>query len=596
MPEKTGQLGSEISDEKSGRMAGRGPKPVLQTPADCRIRIAGKEIKHLVSRVELGQSVDNHHDLKVVIKQIGTSSAEVDFDDPSAHAAHLGESIALTITPTGGVVDSSKELSFIGIVTEVTIDNSIDGLNRVIISAHSPTVALDGAKQNALFHDQAASDIIGSILRGYPITLGNIESTSGTLRFSVQYRESDYDYVMRLASAAGKFAFYDGNEFRVCAANAADSEDLTWRRTLGAFSVGVGTAPKEHKSDVYNYEQKKTYSHDSTSITQQASLSDLERLSPEASSKIYKNPGFIEAPAVEDARSLDTILEAERNRSMGRMMVCKGQSIMPTVAVGHCVNIREMADVVNRPYWVKAATHVFDESGKYHNVFECVPLDLAFVELRSALSPVTQLQPAVVVDNNDTDGIGRIKVKFPWSGSSETPWVRYLEMHAGKERGAFCLPEIGDEVLVGFELGMADRPIVLGSLYNKDDAPHSKTASSENMVKAFITKGGNEILINDESGKEEIRITTKDGENQVVLSMDGPKLSITGSGDVSIKGKNISIESEEKITIESGTELEAKAGADMTLESSANLKSKASGTYDAEGASVNVKGNPIKLN
>ncbi len=596
MPDEIDSLASRVTDQKSTEVAEQVSKPLLETPAECRIRIAGSEIKHLVSLIELRQWIDDHHILRVVIKQVGTTAVETDFADPRAHADYLGQSISLTITPTGGTVDASKELSFIGVVTEVSIDNSIDGLNKVVLTAHSPTISMDRAKQNAFFHDQTAGDMVGAILRNYPVTLGNVESTDSTLKFSVQYRETDYDYVMRLATGAGKFAFYDGTEFRVVAASSSDSEDLIWRQTLGAFSVGVGTESGEFKSDIYNYEQKKTYSHDSTSITQQASLSDLSKLSPDASAKMYKKPGFVEAPMVEDARSLDSVLEVERNRSMGRMISCKGQSIMPKVAVGHCVNVREMADIVNRPYWVRSVRHVFDESGKYHNTFECTPLDLAFPELKSARQMVTQLQPAVVVDNNDPDKLGRVKVKFPWSGSDETPWIRYVEIHAGKDRGMFCIPEIGDEVLVGFEFGIPDRPVVLGSLYNKDDAPHSKTGSDENLVKMFTTKSGNEIFFNDESGKESIQITTKDGKNQIVLSMDGPKMSIVSEGDISIKGKNIAIESDEKITMESGTALEAKAGADLKLEASANLKSKAAGTYDAEGAMVNIKGNPIKLN
>jgi uncharacterized protein involved in type VI secretion and phage assembly len=575
------------------------PKPLLQTPAQCRIKIAGKEIKHLVSEVELKQFVGKHHVMKATIKQIGKKTAEVDFEDPNIHTKYLGESVALTITPTGGTIDKSKELSFIGIVTGVSFDNAIDGLNRVLITAQSPTIVMDGSKQNAFFRDQTASDIIGSILRSHPITLGKVESTKKKLKFSVQYRESDYDFIMRHAKSQGKFAFYDGTEFRVVAANSSDSEDLIWRKTLGALSVRVGAEPSEYKSDVYNYEQKKTFSHDSKSISQQASLSDLSKASPSASAKIYKKPGYIEvqAPPVDDARSLDDILKIARGQSMGRMIDCLGHSIIPTVAVGHCVNIKQMADAVSLTYWVKSVEHVFDDSGKYHNTFECTPLDLAFPDGEGGREKVTQLQTAVIVDNNDPDKLGRVKVKFPWSGSDETPWARYVEIHAGADRGMFCIPEIGDEVIVGFELGIPDRPMVLGSVYNKDDKPHSKAGSDENLVKMFTTKGGNEIFFSDESGKEQIQITTKDGKNQIVLSMDGPKISITSDGgDISITGKNISIESDEKIALKAGTGFEAKAGADMKLEASANFKSKAAASYDAEGAMVNVKGNPIKLN
>ena len=89
----------------------------------------------------------------------------------------------------------------------------------------------------------------------------------------------------------------------------------------------------------------------------------------------------------------------------------------------------------------------------------------------------------------------------------------------------------------------------------------------------------------------------KDGKNQLILSLDGPKITLkSDGGDISIQGKNISIESDEKITLKTGSNLELNSGADLQMEASGNFKSKATGNFDAEGAMVNVKGNPINLN
>jgi len=571
--------------------------PVLETPADCRIRIAGHEIRHLVSGVELNQFINDHHVLKVFIKRVARTAATADFDDPSTYTDFLGQSIAVTISPTGGTVEASKELEFIGVVTEVSLDNSIDGLNRVIVTAHSPTIAMADCKHNALYHETSASDMIGALVRGYPITVGNMESSARTLNFVVQYRETDWDFIQRLAGIDGKFAHYDGGEFRLAAASSRDNEDLIWRQTLGAFTIGVGTQQMEFKSTVYNYEQTRDYSSDSSSISRTAALSDLSGLSPTASAEVFGSSSFVESSVVPDASSLDQVLTATRSSAMGRMINCEGESIMPTVAVGHTVTVREMADLINRPYLVKSVKHVFDDSGKYHNTFICTPLDLAYPDSSRKPPRITQLQPAVVVNNHDPEMHGRIKVKFPWSGSDETPWVRYATMHAGSDRGSFWIPELNDEVLVGFEFGDPSRPIVVGSVYNSEGAPHSKANSEENLIKLFTTKSGNEIAFNDESGKESIEITSPDGANQIILTMDGPSITIKSTdGDITIEGKNIKLKTDEKVTVEAGTDLEMKASANMKLEASANFESKASGTFDAEGAMVNVKGNPIKLN
>ena len=547
----------------------------------------------------LDQFIDEHHVLKIRVRQVGKKKEEKDFEDPGMYTAFLGKSISLTISPSDETTSSgsagASKLEFIGIVTEVRILNSIHSINNVLLTCHSPTVTMDGAELNTFQNDKKVSDIIGSIVSGYPITPGKIESTDRNLRFSVQYRETDYRYILRLASLSGKFALYDGKEFRVTSSSSSDPAVVNWRKDLGLFTTGFGTAPMEYTADVYNYEQKKTYSQDSKSVSQNSSLSESSKKAPDASGKIYERASYADIEPVEDARSLDETLDLKRSQAKGKMVLCKGESTSPEVLVGRCVKIVGM-DKLDGLYWVNWVQHVFDESGKYHNEFRCTPLDLAYPAPASERERLTQLQPAVVVDNNDPDKLGRVKVSFPWSGSEQTPWARFVTFHAGKDWGAFCLPEVGDEVLTGFEFGNPDLPVVLGSLYNKENKPLSKTGSEENLVKCLTTKSGNEIFFNDKSGSEELIITMKGGKNQIVMALSGPSISIKSDGDVTVEGKNISVKADEKVSIESGKDLEVKAGGNLTLEASGNLKSKATGNLDAEGMMVNVKGTPINLN
>ena len=81
----------------------------------------------------------------------------------------------------------------------------------------------------------------------------------------------------------------------------------------------------------------------------------------------------------------------------------------------------------------------------------------------------------IVTNNQDPDGMGRIKVKLPRiSGEDESNWARVVSFMAGKEMGAFFLPEVEDEVLVAFEHGDINQPYVIGSLWNGVDAPPLK--------------------------------------------------------------------------------------------------------------------------
>jgi uncharacterized protein involved in type VI secretion and phage assembly len=238
-------------------------------------------------------------------------------------------------------------------------------------------------------------------------------------------------------------------------------------------------------------------------------------------------------------------------------------------------------------FWVTEVTHHFDESGKYHNQFTCSPLDVSYPVKKHRPPRLTNLQSAIVTDIDDPDGLGRIKVKIP-ALDFETLWVRFAVPHAGNQHGWVILPEVDDEVLIGWENGDPDLPVVLGCLYNGKDTPMAKPGQ-DNEVKLFVTKAGNEIRFTDKDGEEQIKISTKDGKNQIVLDMKGPSISITSDGDISIKGGNVTIESQQQ--------LQLKSGADTKIEAQANLTVKATGNVNSEAGAVNkIKGAIINLN
>lgn len=593
---------------------------ILETSAECLVRIDNKEIKFNVSGVQLDQFIDNHHQLTVRIQQVAQTGSSAEFEEPDNFTKFLGQSISVNIHPTGGMVTESRELEFIGFVTDVQLENSIDGVNTVLIHGACPTISMDGAAKNAHFYDKSVSDIVGAIARKYPITVGQIESSSGKYKFDTQYRETDYDYIMRLAKAAGMFAYYNGKDFNLTKANGSNPIELIWRETLGAFRVGLGTAPMEFKSSVYNYAQKKTYTQDSKSLPQQAALSGVSSQVPDASKKIYKESGFSTAPkVVDDAQSLDNTLQNERGKAMGSMVRCTGQSIVPELTVGTCAKIGGM-DKLDGQYWVKGVRHIFDESGKYHNIFVCTPLDIAYPEekqtekdLNAEEKPiiaetssatvqaakqkqVVGLHTARVVDLNDPEKLGRIKVSYPWLDAEQTDWVRLAVPHAGKDRGWYCLPEIDDEVLIGYEHGDTDHPVALACLYNKENAPMSEAISDQNDIKMLMTRSGNKIVFNDKDGGEQIVISMKDGKNEIVMDLSGPSITIKTEGDVAVTGKNMSVECDEGLTMKAGSDMKIEA-ANIDIKASGNINSKASGNQQIEGsAQVNVKGGMINLN
>ena len=141
----------------------------------------------------------------------------------------------------------------------------------------------------------------------------------------------------------------------------------------------------------------------------------------------------------------------------------------------------------NGTYVVREAAHTLSDSG-YQTSFQVGGAEslvgLGELDGERGRRVIGGVAAAVVVDNRDKQGMGRIQVRLPgWSDNKVTYWARVAAFMAGAERGALFLPEIDDEVLVGFEFGDVTRPYVLGALWNGKDKPPISTAEGNNDLR-----------------------------------------------------------------------------------------------------------------
>ena len=154
------------------------------------------------------------------------------------------------------------------------------------------------------------------------------------------------------------------------------------------------------------------------------------------------------------------------------------------------------------------------------------------------------IYPAVVTNNHDPLNMGRLKVIFPWtSGQMESNWCRLVQPYAGNERGMFFMPEVGDEVLVVFEMGDFNQPLVIGGTWNSEDPPpEPNDPDGSNHHKVIETRSGHTLVFCDEPGAEFIQL--KDSSLQNIVRWDSPSdtISITAqTGDIYIKAPQGSI-------------------------------------------------------
>jgi len=571
--------------------------PSLETSIQCKVTIEGTEIERNLATVQLDQYIDDHHELTVTIRQPDEGDLDPTFLDADKASGFLGKPVSVAVTPTGGAIDDSRVLSFVGVVTKVDFINSIDGLNTIVLQAASPTILLDGARKDRFWEEQSDSDIVNAILRNYEITVGNVESTSGAHPYVVQHNQTDMEFLRARAAIAGLFAYYDGMKFHLGTPDNSDQEELVFRNSLGMFSVGLGVGQAEYAATVYNPHQDRVYSQSSKAVRSSKSVGGLLKTSPEATKNMYPEASVTPfSLPVESASDLDKVLDKERSRALDRMIECYGESIVPSVKAGHCVKISGVGDKLEGVYYVSSVSHSIDETG-YTNSFICRPLDLAFPQTPPQPEPHTKIQRAEVIDNDDPEKLARVKVKFPWLPDSETPWIRTMAIHAGQDHGWYVIPEIGDEVMVAFEHGNANQPIVLGSLYNATNKPPADGPDGDNNFKLFSTRSGAQIKISDESGSEAISLVTGDGKNQIVLDSSGPAITIKSDGDIAIEGASIKLKAQQAVDIESGSPMTLKSNANVDVEAGANLKVKSNGMLDVNSSAIlTIKGSLVKIN
>jgi phage baseplate assembly protein V len=182
---------------------------------------------------------------------------------------------------------------------------------------------------------------------------------------------------------------------------------------------------------------------------------------------------------------------------------------------------------------------------------------------------------AIVTNNRDPNGLGRVKVKLPWlSDGFESDWTRVVTAMAGAGRGLYCLPEVDDEVLVAFEHGRLDALYVLGGLWNGKDKPPESNQDGKNNVRALKSRSGHVIRLTDTDGEEKIEIIDKTGKNSIVVSAKDQTITITADADVTIRsgngklklsGNGVEITSQTAVKVEAAQSMDLKAGAQLNV-------------------------------
>jgi uncharacterized protein involved in type VI secretion and phage assembly len=332
----------------------------------------------------------------------------------------------------------------------------------------------------------------------------------------VQWGESDFEFLRRLVDDHGGWirpsskgieiydAFQEGTKVKWQKASEANA--------LLGFSLKGRLAPVSFDGAHYHFQEMKSQTYQAVSDEAQFFDSAGHLVNAAKQGSKDKLPaGYLQQRSrMVTLNEYEKLLKKESVRSIGSSVTGSGESQNRELLPGNTLEISETLDA-DGTYGVTHVSHSWDPTG-YSNQFTCTPWKNYTDPYPPAVKPLYGLVPARVVEHNDPNQMGRIKVQYFWQEEGNAYWARMVTPHAGSDRGFMFMPEEGDEVIVAFEDGDPERPIVIGSLWNGvDRAPRQEFWGGElkdNDVKRIVTKSGHRVQFVDKKGKESIVLAT----------------------------------------------------------------------------------------
>lgn len=511
----------------------------------------GQESNFLLQQLSIHQPINAHH----------TFELHCDLNEKSNHLIEVAEKTVgeqINIKFKGEGLQSKRENFFSGIVTDIGLSKNLGGHNTLLFRGYGHTISLDDGPHLQSYLDKSLADIVKDVANNYGLEI-KVQGTNHTnpLPFEVQYRESGYNFLNRLADTYGEWFFFDGTDLHFGKAPTEKAIPLNFGVDLHAFDLVLRARPSKFKTLAYD-PVNHDFPESQASQVSVDGLDDYGKLMADRSDRIFAHqPVNLLPHAIKDKADVDNFTGYRKSAAAADYVVFAGSSDRHDLKTGSIIEVKGKRLGIGKheesnygSFRILSIKHSIDGTGDYRNHFQAAAANLVRPPVTRAYRvPMAEPQPAEVLDNHDPKKLGRVKVQFQWQkeNGDETPWLRVAASGAGGSHGAYFVPEKGDQTMIAFENNNPNTPYVLGSLYHGQASP-GDSADPDNNVKVIKTRSGNHIYLSDESGKEQIKI--ENGTNVIVLSLDGSgSISISTAGDMTLSGKNISIYAEEKLSL-----------------------------------------------
>ena len=372
----------------------------------------------------------------------------------------------------------------------------------------------------------------------------NLPNRGKVFPYTVQYKESNYDFIKRLAKRNGEFFYYNGE--KTIFGNKTQSH-ITLQEGVDLIeeTFCASLLAQDFKYLSYNPETGTVIEKDSKNVQVEFKANHFGAMAVIASRNIYRKAPVMQFGNAKNEQELEDAVPLEREKRENLFFV-KGKSRAPELKMGGCAELSDINGKAMETYRIIEIRHYHD-GYEYYNEFTGIPnLFHAAPFIDTEAVPLGEIQTARVTDNNDPKGMGRVRVQFPWQMAKNqmTPWIRIVTPYAGAGKGQHFVPEIGEEVLVNYESGNAEKPFVMGAMYNGAETSGYHTAGND--LKVIKTRSGHTIIMNDSEDKMSITILDISG-NTIYLDTVKKSITIQAPETIDIICKNLNIKVEENM-------------------------------------------------
>ncbi|MFD1601275.1 type VI secretion system Vgr family protein [Flavobacterium artemisiae] len=557
------------------------------------IGIDRKEISHFTT-IELHQTINNHHHFKISVPHSV-------IEQPRAYTMQSAQKWL------GGVLHIVFENNnnFLGIVTNIQYAQELGHVgSQIVISGYSKTILLESGPKFNSWEDVNLHDIIEEVIKtaaGEQLQNSIKPEFGNNLEYQTQYLETDFQFIQRLAKQYNEWLYYDGEKLFFGKPNASSEfTKLIYNKDLYNLNISVQAIPNQFGVFSYNEDADRLY---------QAKTGDHIEGFPKlgndaitASQKLYSTASFEYGRTVAgDDMHLQTIMQNRQQSVAAESNFITATSRNRSLRIGMSISIDAMQvkdklaaftsgqDIskINYEtneigvYIITEINHKATDIGEYENSFKALPAKICKLPEPNINFPIAQIQQAEVIANEDPKGQGRIRVKMLWQAAKQqrTPWLRVMAPDAGSSaevstnRGMVFIPEVGDQVMLGFHYNDPNRPFVIGSLFNGRTGTGGNT---KNNIKSIYTRTGSTITFDE--GESSILVKDPSGNTWF---MDGKgNINVTAPKNITIKagedfivsaGKNVKIGAGENMDCDAGKDISQTAGNDLTQTASGDI-------------------------